>query len=122
LTAAPPSPRPAPAAARPAEPVSGPRATWVQRAERDRKRLEADRKTHYAIQLELVCEVGSLADAWRHDRGQAMWLLTTNHQGRDCFRVFWGRYPTLEAARKARTSIPSYFVTARNHPAVVAVP
>jgi hypothetical protein len=94
----------------------------VKRAEKDRKRLESDRKTHYSIQLELVCEVPSLVEAWRHDRGGAMWLATVSHGGRECFRVFWGRYPTLEAARKGKSSIPSYFITASNHPAVVAVP
>ena len=50
-----------------------------------------------------------------------MWLLPVVHDGRDCFRVFWGRYPSIESARKAKAGIPSYFTTARNHPAVVAV-
>ncbi len=50
-----------------------------------------------------------------------MWLLTVTHGGRDCYRVFWGRYPTLESAKKAKAGIPPYFVTARNHPAVVSV-
>jgi hypothetical protein len=50
-----------------------------------------------------------------------MWLLPVAHGGRDCFRVLWGRYPTLDAAKKGKGGIPSYFVTARNHPAVVAV-
>lgn len=93
----------------------------MRRAERDRRRLDSDRHARYAIQLELVCEVPSLQEAWRHDRGQAMWLLPAAHGGRDCFRVFWGRYPTLEAARRAKAGVPSYFVTARNRPAVVAV-
>jgi hypothetical protein len=114
--------RPTPAAARPAEPVSESRAEWVKRAERDRKKLETDRRAHYAVQLELVCEVDSLAEAWKHDKNQTMWLLTTNHAGRDCFRVLWGRYPTLEAAKKGKSAIPAYFVTARNRPAVVSVP
>lgn len=104
-----------------AEPASGSRETWARRAERDRRRLDSDRRSRYAIQLELVCEVPSLQEAWRHDRGQSMWLLSVAHGGRDCFRVFWGRYPTIEAARKAKAAIPSYFVTARNRPAVVAV-
>ncbi len=118
--------KPAPATPRPStaavEPPGEGRSAWLKRAERDRKRLESDRKTHYSIQLELVCEVPSLTEAWRHDRGGTMWLTTVSHGGRECFRVFWGRYPTLDAARKGKSSVPSYFVTARNHPAVVAVP
>ena len=41
--------------------------------------------------------------------------------GRDCYRVFWGRFPSLDAARRAKSGVPSYFVTAHNHPAVVSV-
>ena len=70
---------------------------------RDRKRLEAEKKTRYAIQLELACETPSLAEAWKHDRpAGSMWLLSTQHAGRECFKVLWGRYPTLEAAKKAK--------------------
>jgi len=112
---------PSAAAVAPAPPAAESREAWVRRAERDRTRLESDRRTHYAIQLELVCEVASLTEAWRHDRGQAMWLLPVSHEGRNCFRVFWGRYPTLEAAKKGKAAVPSYFTTARNHPAVVSV-
>jgi hypothetical protein len=113
------APSTAPVAA--AAPTTESRDAWTRRAERDRGRLETDRRAHYAIQLELVCEVASLNDAWRHDRGQAMWLLPVSHEGRNCFRVFWGRYPTLEAAKKGKAAVPSYFTTARNHPAVVSV-
>ncbi|MGE5277017.1 MAG: DUF4388 domain-containing protein [Acidobacteriota bacterium] len=113
-------PSPAPAGAS-AEPAADSREAWARRAERDRRRLDSQRGTRYAIQLELVCEVASLQEAWRHDRGKAMWLLPVIHDGRDCFRVFWGRYPSIEAARKAKAGIPSYFTTSRNRPAVVAV-
>jgi hypothetical protein len=106
-------------AARPA--ASTARETWNRRAQRDRQRLNGDKRTRYAIQLELVCEVASLEEAWKHDRGETMWLLSTSHAGRDCYRVFWGRYPSLDAAKRAKDGIPSYFVTPRNRPAVVAV-
>ncbi len=78
--------------------------------------------THFAIQLELACEVPSLAEAWKHDQpAGSMWLLVTPHGGRDCFRVLWGRYRTREAAIQAKAGIPSFFVTPSNRPAVVAV-
>ncbi len=111
---------PKPASARASERAE-PEGGWAARAAKDRRRLESDRRTRYAIQLELVCEGASLEEAFRHDRSQAMWLLATTHEGRDCYRVFWGRYPSLEAARKAKAGIPPYFVTPRNHPAVVSV-
>ena len=102
---------------------AGPRATWVQRAERDRKRLEADRKTHYSIQLELVCEVRLPDDAWRHDRGQSMWLLTTPHRGPRLFPGLLGTLPDARSgaegeARRSRPTSPRPATI----PAVVAVP
>jgi len=115
---------PAPtAAAAPAQAAEGKesRQYWVDRAARDAQRLAADRKTRYAIQLELACETTSLVDAFQHDRGASMWLLATTYQGRSCFRVLWGRYPTPEAARRGLSGSPRFFSTARNHPAVTSV-
>ena len=109
------------AASKRTDAAAGSADAWVQRAERDRRRVAGERRSRFSIQLELVCEVSSLTDAWRHDRGGAMWLLAARHGDRDCYRVFWGRYPSLEAAKRAKSGIPGYFVTARNRPAVVAV-
>jgi hypothetical protein len=98
------------------------RAEWLARARSDRRKLDADRWTRYAIQLELACEVPSLVEAWKHDRpAGSMWLLAVPRGGRDCFRVLWGRFPSIEAARKAKSGIPPFFTTTTNHPAVVAV-
>lgn len=117
-TAVPPPAR----AVAPAEAVpSGNRPEWSSRASRDRRRLASDRATRYTIQLELACEVPSLTEAWKHDRpAGSMWLLETRHGSRDCFRVMWGRYPSLDAAKRAKTAIPSFFTTPSNHPAVVS--
>jgi len=115
------APAPAAAAAKPEAPAQG-RGSWTARAARDKKRLAGEKSTRFAIQLELVCETPSLVEAWKHDRPAGnMWLLSTQHAGRDCFRVLWGRYPTLEAAKKAKVRTPSFFQTAANHPAVVRV-
>lgn len=98
------------------------RTAWLDRAERDRRRLQGEVKTRYAIQLELVCEVPSLQEAWKHDRPEgSMWLALAPRGNRACFRVLWGRYPSLEAARKAKAGIPPFFVTRTNRPAVVSV-
>jgi septal ring-binding cell division protein DamX len=116
--------RPTPAATRAptAVPGSGERQEWVLRAEREQKRLRSDRRTRFAIQLELVCETESVKDAFRYDRpAGTMWLLPASHAERTCFRVLWGRYPTLEAARRAKARIPAFFTTPRNRPAVVGV-
>jgi len=118
------------ATARPAVPATPPRgevagierSTWLERARRDRRRLLADKKTRYAIQLELVCETPSLAEAWKHDKpAGTLWLLSETHGGRECFRVLWGRYGSIDEAKRAKSGIPAYFVTSSNRPAVVGV-
>ena len=123
-----PTPRPtkgrsAPSAAAPENtaPKDASRQHWLDRAARDQQRLSNERKTRYAIQLELACETTSLVDAFQHDHGGNMWVLTTPYQGRTCFRVLWGRYPSPEAARRALSSAPKFFATSKNRPAVTGV-
>ena len=111
-----PVPTPAPAAAD----SSRARAEWLALAERDRLRLRSQPKSLFTIQLELVCELPSLTEAWRFDRRGQMWLAPAEHRGRPCFRVFWGRYPDLDSARRAKSSVPRFFFTPTNHPAVVS--
>jgi septal ring-binding cell division protein DamX len=109
------SPPPAAATALPRD-----RRGWLELADRDRRALARSRRTHYTIQLELVCELPSLEEAWNYERGRSMWLLVSTHRGRECFRVLWGRYATLEAARSAKASVPRFFFTPTNQPTVVS--
>jgi len=109
------SPLPAAATAVPRD-----RRGWLELADRDRRALARSRRTHYTIQLELVCELPSLEEAWSYERGRSMWLLVSTHRGRECFRVLWGRYATLEAARSAKASVPRFFFTPTNQPTVVS--
>ena len=100
LAVSPTSRRPQPTAAPAAAPRG--RQKWLDRAARDGRRADADRRARFTIQLELVCQEESLSDAWKHDRPSGtMWLLTTPFQDKTCFRVLWGRYPTREAAQRA---------------------
>jgi hypothetical protein len=96
------------------------RHAWLVRAERGRRALARGRRARFTIQLELVCELPSLEEAWEYDRRGRMWLLVADYRGRECFRVFWGRYVTLEEARAAKSSVPRFFFTETNTPAVVA--
>ncbi len=115
----------APAPARTAAPAPAPgrsRKAWLDRAARDEKAAAADRDARFTVQLELVCEVPSLTQAWSHDRPVgSMWVTTTSFKGRTCFKLYWGRYPTREEAERALASAPAFFSTSRNHPMVVAI-
>ncbi|HEU5251053.1 MAG TPA: DUF4388 domain-containing protein, partial [Thermoanaerobaculia bacterium] len=119
----PPSPHPTILSEQPATGAVAPprdRRLWIARAENDLRRLARDRRTRYSIQLELVCELPSLEEAWRYDRRGAMWLLAAPYGGRECFRVFWGRFSTIDQARTAKAEVPRFFFTPRNQPAVVS--
>jgi hypothetical protein len=112
------APTKAPAAAT-APPESKP---WLDRAEASRRRLAMEPDTRFAVQLLLACEVPTLEDAFRHEQPPgSMWLLATDHKGRMCFKVLWGRFGTVEEAKKAKDSVPSHFVSSSNRPAVVVV-
>jgi len=118
-----PSPRPTAVVSRPTPAVSAAprtRGAWLALAERDRRHLASDSRIRFSIQLELVCELPSLEEAWVYDRQGAMWLLTASHQGRTCFRVFWRRYRTLDEARAGKSSVPAFFFTPTNRPVVVS--
>ncbi|HEY2797711.1 MAG TPA: hypothetical protein VGK26_07465 [Thermoanaerobaculia bacterium] len=120
------SPRAAPAQAAPApssEPPGATRQSWLDRAARDRQKASADRRNHFTIQLELACETQTLVDAWKHDRpAGTMWVLTSPYEGKTCFRVLWGRYPSKDAARRALAGVPSFFSSNHNRPVVTAIP
>lgn len=107
----------------PAAVAAGPdRKPWMDRAEASRRRLAAERNTRFSVQLLLACEVPTLEDAFRHEQPPgSMWLLPTDHKGRACFKVLWGRFGTADEAKKAKEGISSHFVSSSNKPAVVAV-
>ncbi len=109
----------APAAA---EPPGSSRQGWLDRASRDRQKANADRRNHFTIQLELACETQTLVDAWKHDRpAGTMWVLSSPYEGKTCFRVLWGRYPSKDAARRALAGVPAFFSADRNRPVVTAI-
>ena len=122
-----PSQRPTAAPRRPTAPAAAPalprsRQAWNARAQKDQKTADADRETRFAVQLELVCEIPSLTEAFGHDRpAGTMWVVPTSFRGKSCFRVLWGRYPSREAADRGLAEAPQFFSTPRNHPMVISV-
>ena len=74
---------------------------------------------NFTVQFELVCQTSSLAKAVQAG-GANVWFVPISYRGQSCYRVFWGRFPTREAAMAAWVKIPSSIRGAK--PVVVAVP
>ena len=114
---------PSPAAAPPAAGHANSRQYWLDRAAHDARRLASDKKTRYAVQLELACEVGSLVDAFQHDRpAGTMWVLDDLLSGPDVLPGALGpiRHPGGGPARDFGRS-PVLRRRSKNHPAVTGV-
>ena len=74
---------------------------------------------NFTVQFELVCQTPSLAKAIQAG-GASVWFVPISYHGQSCYRVFWGKYVTREAAMRAWVQIPSSMRGAK--PVVVPVP
>jgi septal ring-binding cell division protein DamX len=61
---------------------------------------------NYTVQFELVCQTSSLNTAVRAG-GDRIWFVPTTYRGQSCYRVFFGAYPTAEAAREGAGELPA---------------
>jgi septal ring-binding cell division protein DamX len=60
----------------------------------------------FTLQVELVCQDASLRKATAMG-GDKVWSSPITYRGQQCYRVFWGRYPTRAAAEAAVGEIPA---------------
>jgi len=122
--AIPPAPQPTPAPKTPpsqpakvsAAPQSSPAAGHYEAMAQEFARTASG---NFTVQFELVCQTSSLAKAVQAG-GANVWFVPISYRGQSCYRVFWGRFPTREAAMAAWVKIPSSIRGAK--PVVVAVP
>lgn len=118
---APPSARPArpqPEAASPvrASPADPTRARYESMA---REFAAKASPSEYTLQVELVCQNASIAKALEEGKTK-VWFTSTTYRGQNCFRVYWGRYRTREAAAAAAGEIP-LALRGSTRPVVVSV-
>ena len=97
-----PTPAPTPVPAPVSVPQSG---NLTQRYAAMSREFAAQKSGAYTVQFELVCEIASVTKALR-DGGDKIWFAPITYKGRDCYRVFWGRYDTKSAAEGAAKSVP----------------
>jgi septal ring-binding cell division protein DamX len=68
----------------------------------DRERI-ASAGGQYTVQLMVACSPETVHNILAHDGGSGdLYVLPTVHQGRSCYLLSWGVYPTREAAEGAR--------------------
>ena len=105
--------------AKPAAAVPPATAADSARYETMAKEFAADKNGNFTVQFELVCEPASITRALR-EGGTNVWFIPINYRNRSCYRVFWGRYPTQDAAQSAIAGIPQTLREAA--PVVVHIP
>jgi septal ring-binding cell division protein DamX len=106
-------------AGKPVAPVAPATAADTSRYEAMAREFAADKSGNFTVQFELVCEPASITKALREGSSN-VWFLPISYHGRSCYRVFWGRYSTQQAAQNAISSIPQTLREAT--PVVVHVP
>jgi septal ring-binding cell division protein DamX len=68
----------------------------------DRERI-ASGGGEYTVQVMVACSPETVHNVLVHSGGSAdLYVLPTVHQGRSCYLLSWGVYPTREAAEDAR--------------------
>lgn len=93
----PPSPSPVLETLPPRESVSP-----ARRAEEDRPRLAAQRG-RFTQQIVMACDPDTVRPLLRELAAEdSLFLAPMRYRGRDCYRVCWGLYDSLEEARVAR--------------------
>lgn len=106
-------------ATKPAAAVPPATAADAARYEAMAREFALDKSGAFTVQFELVCEPASITRALR-EGGTNVWFTSISYRNRSCYRVFWGRYPTQQAAQNAISSIPQSLREAT--PVVVHIP
>lgn len=66
----------------------------------------ANASGNFTVQIQILCESSNLDKVMR-EGGSEVWFVPQTIGTRSCYRVFWGRYATREAAQQALSRIPA---------------
>jgi hypothetical protein len=123
-----PSPRAAAPAITPAPPVAGGDGRALMRAGRFPEAARAFASSTRAagrsaavIQLLIACSGETVQKAVDNAGGPELLILPVKFQGRDCYRLGWGVYPSSARASAALRSVPEYFRLGGATPKVLSV-
>lgn len=62
-----------------------------------------------SVQLLVACSPDTVQKAAANVDSPELYILPVNYQGRDCFRLCWGMYPTQARASAGLKALPPYF-------------
>jgi hypothetical protein len=64
----------------------------------------------FTIQIAIACQEDSVTKASERTRGSVeFFMVPFPLQGKTCYRLCWGAYPTLEEAQAGKASVPDFF-------------
>jgi septal ring-binding cell division protein DamX len=76
----------------------------------------------FTLQIAIACQEETLRKAARRTEGSDQFFVVPfTMQGKVCYRLCWGSFPTLDSAQSARSSVPSFFLEEGGHPIVVSL-
>jgi septal ring-binding cell division protein DamX len=84
------------------------------------RQFAANPSGKFTVQIALVCQTSSITTAL-DGGGDRIWFTPTTYRGQSCYRLFWNRYETREAAERGIADIPAAVRSGAN-PVVVAIP
>ncbi|HYS53673.1 MAG TPA: DUF4388 domain-containing protein [Thermoanaerobaculia bacterium] len=126
IVVAPPPPAPVPISAPAPQPVAAPEPPTPQiplpaaRGEGGpAKAGPGEGPAKFTLQIELVCQKSSLNKAAAIG-GDKIWSAPITYRGQQCYRVFWGRYPTKGDAENATSQVPASLRSSK--PVAVTIP
>jgi septal ring-binding cell division protein DamX len=79
-------------------------------------------RNEFTLQLAIACQEESVKKAARQTRGSVeFFVVPFPLQGKACYRLCWGAYPTLQLAQEAKSSVPESFRPEGVIPVVVSI-
>jgi hypothetical protein len=94
----------------------------ISEAARGFRSALAGEKGLYTVQLALACRPETVTRALETTRGaKEFFILSKEFNGRACYRLLWGLFPSRKAADRGRSMAPGSFLRDRNPPFIAPI-
>lgn len=97
----------------PAEVARLAREGWVSdAADLGTKIARSGNPADWTLQVLLACQPDTVSRAFKAVDDRRLTVLHTRYQGKGCYRLCWGDFPTRQGAEQAAPEVPAYFRSA----------